>query len=118
MDRDAMTITKLPSPPCYSKGIALCVIRDRFLLLTGGYYQSLDRSKKVLLFDTHTEQWVSEPSMPEMITARSYHSNCATDYAAFVYGGESNSATNSSCLEFMALDDHVYDYWSGNYRPT
>ena len=71
--------TELAPPPKFRKDFALCLIEDRYLLLTGGKDENFFCSNETFLFDLESGQWLVEPSQPNIVEARSEHASCATD---------------------------------------
>lgn len=68
---------------------SISLIKNRFILLTGGSYsQGVEQcSENAFLFDTKIGTWVSERTHPCLQQARSFHSSCANSFFAFVFGG-------------------------------
>lgn len=73
---------------------SICLIQNRFVLLSGGYkgYSTYDSARaEVWMFDIKTGKWLTSPRIPNLQVARYSHSSCATESAAFVYGGTAAS---------------------------
>ena len=99
-DSVAMQVSELPPPPQYREYFALCLIKSRYLMLSGGMDQSGKRCDNVWLFDTATGEWVTSSAYPNLKTARSSHSSCASESKAFVYGG-----VGVDTIEYLPLEE-------------
>ena len=93
---------QLPFAPQYRSSFALCIVKGRFVLLSGGYDESGKISGEVFLFDTQSNEWVTSRQYPDLSTARTEHASCASSMFAFVFGGYSKG--NLDSLEFVAIE--------------
>ena len=59
--KDRVLIRNLSPLPQYRRSFAICIIKDRYVLLTGGDNENLNTRTEVFLFDTETEVWVHSP---------------------------------------------------------
>lgn len=59
--KDRVVIKSLSPLPQYRRSFAICVIKDRYVLLTGGDNENLNTRTEAFLFDTETEVWVLSP---------------------------------------------------------
>lgn len=59
-----MTKSKLQSLPLDGRlvNFALCIIKEKLVLLTGGCNNSYNNSDKVYLLDTESGHWLVEPA--------------------------------------------------------
>lgn len=104
-DAKTMDEKELPALPKFRYKFALCVIKDRFIILSGGVDAYDLVCSQVFKFDTKTEQWVTSPAQACLKTARQAHASCATESAAFVYGGNDQNDRALGTMELLRFDD-------------
>ena len=73
---------------------ALSLVKGKYVMVTGGcgnpsYNGERSSFGSVFMLNAKTEQWVTEPSLPNLKTARQWHSSCAIDWTVYIYGGKS-----------------------------
>ena len=104
-DSEAMQVSELPPPPQYRNAFALCLIKSRYLMLSGGIKQEITKCSEVWLFDTESGEWMASSTYPDLKTARYYHSSCASQSAAFVYGGFDVRINFLNDVEYLRLEE-------------
>ena len=109
-DQRQVIITELPSPPKYRSKFALCLIDERYLLLTGGKDENGQRSVETFVFDLVVGQWLVDPLQPSLKEPRTKHASCATQSSVFVFGGFNNEYKTNS-FERRQIDIQG-DLWS------
>ena len=57
------------------------------------------------MFDTKIETWITDPSLPELCTARLFHASCSTEERVFVFGG----AKSVSCTKGLFNTIEILD---------
>ena len=75
------------------------------MLLSGGNDENNETCAEVFLFDTQISDWVVSPAQPSLVTARYHHASCATESAAFVYGGADQDQEYLDQMEYQRLDE-------------
>ena len=55
------------------------------------------------MFDTETNSWAVDLKLLDLQTERECHVSCATNYAAFVFGGQNNDMVNMKSIERLSL---------------
>ena len=93
---------------------SICLIDERYVLLTGGSNRQLGGTRSSLCFkyDTLTDQWVNSPAQPSLNQARSFHGSCATSFAAFVFCGFLQDGNPTDSIETMVLIGADSGAWS------
>ena len=82
---------------------ATCVVKEKFVLVTGGKLDyNTEATAIVNLLDVTAKKWYKLPNLEQ---GRSYHSSCATDDAAYVFGGMSSTGQRLDSLEMFKFDN-------------
>lgn len=100
----------------YRELFAVCVIKNRYVLLSGGFDLHSNTCSDVYVFDTQIEEWISEPQQPNLKNARAEHSSCATEESVLVYGGWNKDNEPLNSIEFMSLLSH-HNFWGNEVAP-
>ena len=69
-DGGEMVSRELACLPEYRFAFALCVIKDRYVLLTGGRDKEEKHVTSVFMFDTEQNEWIISPLQPNLRKTR------------------------------------------------
>ena len=89
--------------------MALTVISNRFVLLTGGQRLSDRRtligsaSELTFFFDAVTGEWDLDPKWPDLVKPRFNHGSCSSSTNAFVFGGHFHRHSLLRDIELLSL---------------
>ena len=83
LDLSEIKKTSLPKLPCEGwldvNSTAMCVIRNRYVLITGGKNRSSSEAKgDGFLLDVDSGEWIVEPAQPKLVQVRFWQASCAT----------------------------------------
>ena len=88
----------LPPLACQLEKFSVCVMENRYLLLSGGTNGSHLSSDKVFKLDLELQKWTEEPCLNQ---ARFNHASYAIGNIPYVYGGEDFCGNYLNTIEHL-----------------
>ena len=99
------TVETLPKPDqsFFRYFFSLAVVKNRYIMLSGGKNQTDVLSSHIYIFDTMEKRWLNRDLIPKLGTARYTHSSCATSASGFFFQGFNKKGMILDTLEQVPL---------------